>query len=239
MRNNKGNINVNCDLGEGLENDPLIMPLVQSCSIACGGHAGDESTMSTTVKLALHHGVQIGAHPSFPDRENFGRLLMDLDPQVLKNSLIEQLKSLENICQSEGAQLVHVKPHGAIYNECVRNAELSNIVLDSIGEVNDQLVVFCPFGSVIYELAITREMNVCPEAFADRNYNDDLSLVSRKDPKALVGPNLVVDHVKNMVDQGYVKTISGKSMNIKAQTFCVHGDNPHAVDILTALNAAF
>ncbi len=230
-------INVNCDLGEGSPFDDQIMPHIGSCNIACGGHAGDQDSMRRTVGLALKHGVQIGAHPSYPDLENFGREVIDIDLVELRKSLVDQIMALKDICLELSAELIHVKPHGALYNQCVKDRETAVAVLDAIGEIDPRLELYAPDRSVIVELALDRNMKVAYEVFADRNYNDDLSLVSRRDAGAMVSKDRVLDHVQRMKVDGIVKTLSGKEVPIKADTFCIHGDNPQALEILKQIQS--
>ncbi|MBX2913411.1 MAG: 5-oxoprolinase subunit PxpA [Cyclobacteriaceae bacterium] len=229
-------IDINCDLGEGVGNDAQLMPYLSSCNIACGGHAGNDATMKETIRLALANDVKIGAHPSFPDRENFGRTEMDLPNNELTTIIIGQVMRLKILVEKAGGRLHHVKPHGALYNMAAVNDSTAEAVLDAMAPFDKNLVLYVPFGSVIAKKALERKQPIKYEAFADRNYNDDLTLVSRKlDNAVMEDPALITAHVVRMVKDKKVKTINENLATIEAGTFCVHGDNPHAVGIVSQL----
>lgn len=179
-------IDINADVGEGIGNESDLLPLISSCNIACGGHAGDETTMRNVVKLAVKHKVKIGAHPSFPDKENFGREIVDLSCAALFTEIKEQIKTLLKICREEQAQLNHVKPHGALYNLAAKDKNTAEVVIEVMKRFHQSIKLYVPYGSVIAEIAIQENIPIIYEAFADRNYNNDLSLVSRKKPNALI-----------------------------------------------------
>lgn len=230
-------IDINCDLGEGAGNDALIMPYISSCNIACGGHAGDNATMKETIRLAMENNVKIGAHPSFPDRENFGRLEMNMSNNELTTIIIEQIIQLKTLVEEAGGKLNHVKPHGALYNMAAVNDSTAEAILDAMETFDEEYVLYVPFHSVIATKALERNMPIKYEVFADRNYNDDLTLVSRKLNNAvLLDPGQIWEHVIRMITEKKVKTISGKMESIDPGTICVHGDNPHAVEIVSLLN---
>jgi UPF0271 protein len=195
------NIEINCDVGEGFDNEAELFPFIQSCNIACGGHTGDQSSMQNVVELAIKNNVKIGAHPSYPDKINFGRKTMVMKERSLQDSIRHQVNSLHQIVLNNGGVLHHIKPHGAL----AANAK--------------------KFGfKIIYE------------AFADRNYNDDLSLLTRKGKNALLtDPAKILQHVLYMLNNGKVNTISGNKIPIKVQTFCVHSDTKNAVEIVRKL----
>ena len=237
MNESISSININCDLGEGIGNDADLMPLLTSCNIACGGHFGDESTMAKTIRLAAANKVQIGAHPSYPDSKNFGRYVVDMSGNKLQKSLVSQIESLRKQCDKAGEVLSHVKPHGALYNECFRNTEVAEVVLESLLQVDQNLILYAPFHSMISELAIQSGLTVKYEVFADRNYNDDLSLVSRQTQLAMVKTKDVVEHVSRMVLHQQVKTLTGMLVSIRADTVCVHSDHPEALKILKLLRS--
>ena len=229
-------IDINCDLGEGVGNDAQLMPYLSSCNIACGGHAGNDATMKETIRLALANDVKIGAHPSFPDRENFGRTEMDLPNNELTTIIIGQVMRLKILVEKAGGRLHHVKLHGALYNMAAVNDSTAEAVLDAMAPFDKSLVLYVPFGSVIAKKALERKQPIKYEAFADRNYNDDLTLVSRKlDNAVMEDPALITAHVVRMVKDKKVKTINENLATIEAGTFCVHGDNPHAVGIVSQL----
>lgn len=229
-------IDINSDVGEGIGNEQQLMPLISSCNIACGGHTGDENTIRNTIRLALQNGVKIGAHPSYPDKENFGRKVIDIPSEKLQQSIQDQLGLFCRILNEEGGSLHHIKPHGALYNQIALDKELAQIFLDSIQEYKDSVYLFVPFSSEIEALAKGKGYKVLYEVFGDRNYNQDLSLVSRKNKNALITEPLnVLKHIKRMAINGLVKTVESKEITIQAETFCIHGDTPSALEILMYL----
>ncbi|MFY0603066.1 MAG: 5-oxoprolinase subunit PxpA [Flavobacteriaceae bacterium] len=233
-------IDINCDIGEGLDNEHLLMPLISSCNIACGGHAGSIEIIDEVIKLAIEHDVKIGAHPSFPDRKNFGREVMDISNEELMKSLIAQLELFKGRAFLQQAEIHHVKPHGALYNVITINKEKATVVINAIQHVFKDIKIYVPYNSVIEKVAQEHGVKIVYEAFADRNYNDNLTLVSRALPYALItDKEKVVEHVKKMSERFVVRTVSCNEQPIKAQTFCVHGDNKHAIKILEELNKEF
>jgi UPF0271 protein len=230
-------IDINCDVGEGVGNEPEIFPFISSCNIACGGHAGDTATMLQIVQLAKQHKVKIGAHPSYPDRENFGREVMDISEHELHQSIQEQVKTFESVLEREQSELHHIKAHGALYNQTAKDKDLAKIYLDAIQEYKTRSVLYVPFGSVIAQVALQQGFQVWYEAFSDRNYNSDLSLVNRKQDNALIqDPEQVLQHILPIIKEGHVKTTSGKLVKIETKTLCIHGDTPSALKILTYLS---
>jgi len=233
-------IDFNCDVGEGLYNEHLIMPYISSCNISCGAHAGSVKIIDEVIRLAKDNNVKIGAHPSFEDRENFGRVVLNVSNEELYQSLIDQLALFEQRVKLQNAEIQHVKPHGALYNLIAVNKEKAEIVVKAIQEVFENISIFVPYNSVIANVAKGSGLNIIYEAFADRNYNDDLTLVSRKLAHAtLTNPNEIIEHVSNMITRKSVKTLSGKEILIQADTFCIHGDNPNVEKILKALHNTF
>jgi len=236
----KNQLDINCDLGEGLDNDGLIMPYLDSCNIACGAHAGDEHTIRECVRLAKKQGVNIGAHPSYPDRSNFGRKVMKIGIQELKTSLIQQIGLIDRICQEEGTFLHHIKPHGALYNLAAKDPNMADLIVAIIKEHYPKAVLYCPPFSMMEELAKKSNISVMREVFADRSYQPDLSLVDRIHPKALLtDPEEVLAHVKYMLEQNQIKTIDGGLKSVEADTLCIHGDNPSALEILKTIKKSF
>jgi len=232
-------IDINCDLGEGVGNEADILPLVSSCNIACGGHAGDDATMKWVVSLAKQHQVKIGAHPSYPDTENFGRVSMDLSPNELISSIREQIARLLSICNQVGVKLNHIKAHGALYNDIARGGDLANVFLEAISPYKAAMFLYVPAESSLVQLAIQQRFKIKKEAFVDRNYNTDLSLVSRKNNNALINnPPSVLEHMLRMVIEGKVLTVSGILKDISADTYCLHGDTANALQILMYLSKA-
>lgn len=231
-------IDINCDVGESniggyLALEKTILPLVSSCNIACGGHAGDIDQMHAVIELSRKHNVRIGAHPSYPDRANFGRLTMHLTEEALFDTITLQIYILKCIAEQHGMSLHHVKAHGALYNDAAKNENLSNILIEAVIQIDASLKIYCLPHSVTAQIAPTKGVKIWHEAFIDRLYEDDGSLVNRKYKRAVI-----VDH--NEAGQQYaslaisknVSTVSGKIIDINADTLCIHGDNPNVIPIL-------
>ncbi|MEW2922197.1 5-oxoprolinase subunit PxpA [Muricauda sp. ANG21] len=230
-------IDINCDVGEGVGNEAEILPFISSCNIACGGHAGDTVTMLQIVQMAKQHKVKIGAHPSYPDRENFGREVMDISKHELHQSIQEQVKTFESVLEREQSELHHIKAHGALYNQTAKDKDLAKTYLNAIQEYKTRSVLYVPFSSAIAQVALQQGFQVWYEAFGDRNYNSDLSLVNRKQDNALIqDPEQVLQHILPIIKEGHVKTTSGKLVKIETKTLCIHGDTPSALKILTYLS---
>ncbi|MCL6217786.1 5-oxoprolinase subunit PxpA [Zunongwangia pacifica] len=232
-------IDINCDLGEGGDYDHLLMPLISSCNIACGGHAGDLRTMENTINLAIKNNTNIGAHPSYPDKENFGRRSMEVSSEALKRSIRDQLLSLQNIAIEKGTKLHHVKPHGALYNDAAKDEKIAQIIVESLLEIEDDFSLFVPINSVISEVA-KGKINIIFEAFADRNYEADYSLVSRAEPHAVIEEKeAVFKHVLSMFQEQKIIAKSGQYLPCDANTFCLHSDTKNSVEILRFLHQRF
>jgi UPF0271 protein len=225
-------IDLNCDLGEGAANDAALMPLVTSVNIACGGHAGDKATMRATVELAQKHGVAIGAHPSFPDRKNFGRNELAMSAEEIWATVMIQIMALRAF-----APLRHVKPHGALYNLAARDAIVAGAVADAVLAVDKELVLFALAGSELVKAGCARGLRVAEEVFADRTYQAGGSLTPRSQPEALIqDQDTVVAQVLRMIREGKVRATDGVDVPIKADTVCLHGDGPNAVAFALRLN---
>src|SRR5690606_37848577 len=211
-------IDINADVGEGLGNELRLMPYLSSCNIACGGHAGTPETMRTVVGLAKQHGVKIGAHPSYPDVENFGRQKMDISCAALFLSLEAQIDALREMLRDD-ATLHHVKPHGGLYNVAAVDEKVAQVVIEVMKRFILPVKLYVPYKSVIARLAIQNNIPIMYEAFADRNYNNDLTLVSRDHNEALIeDADVMFEHVFRMISQQKVKTVLGHEMPILAQT---------------------
>jgi UPF0271 protein len=231
-----GLIDINCDMGEGIGNDEAIMPFITSANIACGYHAGDEQTIRTTILLAKKHGVNIGAHPSFLDRENFGRTEMKTTLGEVYQLITEQLFLFKKVADASEAVMHHVKPHGALYNMAARDAALAKTIAQAVKNFDDRLILFGLSGSVSIEEAKRLELKALSEVFADRTYQDNGTLTPRSEPNALIeDEEKAVAQVLQMVQKGTVTTISGKEVPITAETVCIHGDGKHAVTFATRL----
>ncbi len=230
-------IDINVDVGEGVNNEAQLMPYISSCNIACGGHAGDLQSMRNVVKLAKQYDVKIGAHPSFPDKENFGRLPIEISSAGLFKSIREQINSLMTVLRDENAALHHIKPHGALYNLAVTNTSIATVIIEVMKSISLPIKLYVPYKSVIAELAVKENIPIVYEAFADRNYNDNLTLVSRNKKNAIISDSeALFNHVFRMITQRKVKSIDGVEVKIIANTFCIHGDNPKAVNLIKDLN---
>ena len=232
-------IDINCDLGEGGDYDHLLMPLISSCNIACGGHAGDIKTMRKTLNLAFENNTNIGAHPSYPDRENFGRRSMQIAAKDLKKSIRDQVISLQEIAKAKGVRLHHVKPHGALYNDAAKDEKIAQIIVESLLEIDGDFSLFVPLNSVISEVAKDK-INIIFEGFADRNYEVDYSLVSRSKTNAVIeDQEAVFKHVLSMFQDKKIITKSGQILPCNASTFCLHSDTKNSVEILQFLHERF
>ncbi|MDN3664102.1 5-oxoprolinase subunit PxpA [Algibacter miyuki] len=229
-------IDINVDLGEGVGNEALLMPHISSCNIACGGHAGSLETMRDVVRLAKQYRVKIGAHPSFPDKENFGRKAVDMSCVALYASIKHQIKDLLEVLKSEHARLYHIKPHGALYNLAATDKKVANVIVEVMKSLMLPVKLYVPYHSVIADLALENNIKITYEAFADRNYNTDLTLVSRQENNAIIhDADTVFEHVFRMISEDKVKTIDGSEIEILANTFCIHGDHPNAINLIKNL----
>jgi 5-oxoprolinase (ATP-hydrolysing) subunit A len=223
-------VDLNCDLGEGFPHDALLMPLITSANIACGYHAGDRDSIRRTVELAAAHGVAIGAHPGFADRENFGRKEIRLSPQGYYDLVAEQLRIIDEAAREAGAAMRHAKPHGALYNMSARDRELARIIAQAVLDFNPQLVLFGLSGSVSLEEARKLGLQTASEVFADRRYQPDGTLRPRSQPGALIEDEAECrSQVYEMVVNSRVRASDGRYIPIQAETICLHGDGAHAV----------
>lgn len=223
-------IDLNADLGEGCSNDEALLTLISSANVACGWHAGDAATMLQTVKWAIEKGVAIGAHPSFPDRENFGRTEMQRDPEAVYADVLYQVGALAAIVRAQGGQLHHVKPHGALYNQAARDPALAEAIVRAVRDFDSDLVFFGLAGSKMIDVARQAGLSVKEEVFADRGYNPDGSLVKRGTPGALhEDEEVALNQTLTMVREQRVRAIDGNWVPIRAETVCLHGDGAHAL----------
>src|SRR6056297_2763649 len=232
-------IDINCDVGEGVGNEEAIFPYISSCNIACGGHAGDKETMLKVASLAKKHNLKVGSHPSYPDKANFGREVMDISDQNLIQSIRKQLADFDEVLKQEQISLHHIKAHGALYNQTAKDEQLAKVYLNAIHDYKYRALLYAPYNSVVAKLAKERGFKLWFEAFADRNYNTDLSLLSRKEENALIeDPEAVLKHILPIIKKGEVITVDGKSHKILADTLCIHGDTVSALKILTYLSTS-
>ena len=229
-------ININCDLGESsklhsTENDPLLLKIVNSASVACGYHAGDRATMEKTVEISKKNNVSIGAHPSFKDPENFGRKRINLPQKEIKKLIIDQINILSNIANEKRMEVTHVKPHGALNNMACENYDLAKLISESIIEVNKDLIFLVPTGSEMEKAGKKLKMKVAVEIFADRNYEDDGNLISRSKNNAMItDPEIAKRHVLKMIKNQTINCYSGKQIPCEIDSICVHGDEKSAVN---------
>ena len=224
-------ININCDLGEKSQHhsnkhDPDLLEIVNSANIACGYHAGDEETMNQVVLISKKNGVSIGAHPSFNDPENFGRSRINLSSSEIRKLIIDQYEILQNIAIKHGEFVSHIKPHGALNNMACEDLELASILAKAIFDINKDLIYLVPTGSKMEQAAKKLDMKIACEVFADRNYEDDGNLVSRKKENALItDPKEAKKHVLQMVKTQALNCHSGKQIPCEIDSICIHGDN--------------
>ena len=224
-------ININCDLGEKSKHhsnkyDPDLLNIVNSANVACGYHAGDDESMNQVVEISKKNGVSIGAHPSFNDPENFGRKRMNLSSSEIRKLIIDQYAILQEIASKHGEIVTHIKPHGALNNMACEDIELATTLAKSINEISKDLIYLVPTGSKMEEAAKKLNMKIACEIFADRNYEDDGNLVSRKKQNALItDPKEAKIHVLSMVKNQALNCYSGKKIPCEIDSVCIHGDN--------------
>ncbi len=224
-------ININCDLGEkskhhSNKHDPDLLEIVNSANVACGYHAGDEQTMNQIVEISKNNGVSIGAHPSFNDPENFGRERMNLSSLEIEKLIFNQYEILQKIATKHGESVSHIKPHGALNNMACEDIDLATTLAKTIKQIDKNLIYLVPTGSKMEEAAKKQDMKIACEIFADRNYEDDGNLVSRKKPHALItDPDQAKKHVLKMVKTQSLNCHSGKQIPCEIDSVCIHGDN--------------
>ena len=233
-------IDFNADLGEGCASDRALLQLVSSANIACGFHAGDAATMLQSVRWAQEFGVAIGAHPSFPDRENFGRTAMQLPAETVYAQVVYQVGALKALAESEGATLVHVKPHGMLYNQSARDPLLADAIARAVKAVDAGLILVGLANSVSIEVAKRVGLKTRQEVFADRGYQADGALVPRGQPGAMIdSEDRAIAQTLAMVQQGRVQSVDGQWVALQAESVCLHGDGEHALNFARRLHQAF
>jgi UPF0271 protein len=233
-------IDLNCDLGEGAGREAELMPLITSVNIACGAHAGDVTAMRDTIMLAQQHGVAVGAHPGYADREHFGRRELALSPAEVRALVVEQTQLLQGLAKRCGATVTHVKPHGALYNLAAREAAIAAAVADGVRACGADLVLFALAGSVSAAAGRAVGLRVAEEVFADRTYQRDGSLTPRARADALIADEgMAVAQALRMVREGKVRATDGTDVAIRADTLCLHGDGAHAVEFAQRIRAGF
>ncbi|MBE0671586.1 MAG: LamB/YcsF family protein [Anaerolineales bacterium] len=218
-------IDLNCDLGEEAGNDEAIMPYITSANIACGFHAGNEDVMRATVKLARRHGVNIGAHPGWNDRQNFGRLEMNIPAEEAEEIVFQQINALAQIAKEEGLALTHVKPHGALYNQAAKDRTLAGAIVRAVKRISVDLVLVGLAGSGLCEAGVEAWIRTAGEGFPDRAYNPDGTLMSRSKAGALIeSPEEVAANALRLIKEGI---LFGEKV-VQVDTLCLHGDHPQA-----------
>jgi UPF0271 protein len=231
-------VDLNSDLGEGAGNDEEILDLVSSANIACGFHAGDPASMFASIQAALQRGVAVGAHPSFPDRENFGRTEMIMPAAEVYAYVAYQIGAFQALARAAGGRMNHVKAHGALYNMAARDRALADVIANAVFTLDPKLILFAPAASHLDFAATELGLQTASEVFADRNYLPDGSLVPRSDPNAFVhDPVEAADRIIRILSEGKVRAVDGSDVPVSANTVCVHGDNPDAVDFVRQVRA--
>lgn len=231
-------VDLNADLGEGAGHDDELLALVTSANIACGFHAGDAETMRRSIEAARDRKVAVGAHPSLFDRENFGRKELPVNPDEVFDAVVYQLGIFQAIAEAAGVRPNHVKPHGALYNMAVRDDELADAIGRAVAKVDTKLIFFAPQNSALARAGTTNGLQIAHEVFADRNYLSDGSLVSRARPDALLDdPEEAAARVVRMLREGKVRAVDGVDVDVRAETICLHGDTPGAVDFARVLKS--
>ena len=238
-------IDLNCDMGESygryqIGNDAAIFPYITSANIACGFHGGDPLSIERTIQLAIEHEVQIGAHPGYPDLMGFGRRKMHIPASDLKAMVKYQVAAIKGLAESHGGHLTYVKPHGALYNSMVKDAEETAVVVEAILAINENIAIMGLAGSRVKAIVEAKGGRFIAEAFADRRYEADGTLMSRlKEGAVLHDPEQIAAQVLQIVREKKVTTADGVKIEMDAQSICIHGDNPAALTILQHLDKAF
>jgi UPF0271 protein len=238
-------VDLNCDMGESfgawkMGDDAAIMPLITSANVACGFHGGDPPTIRKTVRLAVDHGVAVGAHPSLPDVQGFGRREMKITPQECYDFVLYQAGAVEAFARAAGARLHHVKIHGMLYNMAAKNAALADAIARATKDLGGGTMLYALSGSAMMDAAARHGVRAVGEVFGDRSYQRDGTLTPRSQPGAMITDEAAsVAQVLMMVEQGKLRSLDGTEVPVEAGTLCLHGDQPGAVRFATALRAAF
>jgi UPF0271 protein len=229
-------IDFNCDVGEGIGNDKVIIPFISSANIACGYHAGNEDIIRTTVELAIKNNVAIGAHPSFFDKENFGRTEMDLSRAEIYDLVILQLRIIDKIIRKSKSKLHHVKPHGALYNMSAKDPMIATTIAEAVKDFDANLIVFGLSGSCSVTEASKMGLKIANEAFADRTYQDDGSLTPRSEQNALIEDiDKAIEQVLQIARGKTVTSVNGRKISLIADTICIHGDGKNAIEFASSI----
>ncbi len=237
-------IDLNCDMGEGfgaweLGEDAALLDYASSANIACGFHAGDPGTMHRTVKLAIEKGVAVGAHPSLPDLQGFGRRRMNVSAQEVYDMVLYQIGAMDGFAIACGGRLAHVKAHGALYNMAARDLSLAQAIAEAVRDFNDSLILFGLSGSELIRAGETAGLKTASEVFADRSYEADGSLTPRTQAGATIGDaDAAIARVRRMIREGKVRSRQGEDVEVRADTLCIHGDEPGAVEFARCIRGA-
>ncbi len=230
-------IDINCDMGELSGKDELLMPLISSCSIACGGHVGNKQSIRETIRLAKSYDKKIGAHPSYPDKLNFGRKSMALSLKDFQNEIKRQLEDFFEIAIHENVDIEHIKPHGALYHDLYRDKNLGFIFLEAVEYFSSDLTIFCEPHSQLNQIASENEFSIKTEGFADRKYTDEGRLLSRKEKDALIiDKESIEKQVLEIVLEQKVTSATNKQIPICVETICIHSDTPNALQSAQIIN---
>ncbi len=231
---------INCDLGEGVNNEEEIYPLIDSASIACGGHIGDENSIRSSMVLAKKNRVNIGAHPSYPDRKNFGRKSLEIDWDKLEKSLVEQLDLFLTVAQTLQIEIHHIKCHGALYNDAAKSSTLADQLTSLFMTKMPEIPIFVPFQSEMENIVKKKGLSHYVEVFGDRAYDENYRLVSRAETNSLLEDfGSVNEHLESIISESEIRSKSGKKLPVKADTLCFHGDNPGLFDFLPDIRKKF
>ncbi|MDQ4045304.1 MAG: LamB/YcsF family protein [Chloroflexota bacterium] len=245
MTDSRTTIDLNSDLGEGFgpwrqAPDDDLMPLIASANVACGFHAGDPRIMEHSVRQAKAHGVGVGAHPGYPDRVGFGRRTMTATPDEIRTDVLYQIGALAAFCRAEGIELQHVKAHGALYNLAVTDASVATAIAAAVKQFDPDLIFFVLPGTELEAAGESAGLRLAREAFADRGYMPDGSLVPRSRPDAVITDHdLAVRRMVRLVREGVIEAVDGNDLHLRADTICLHSDTPTALAIARALRAGF
>jgi UPF0271 protein len=232
-------VDLNADVGEGMD-DATVLPYVTSANVACGMHAGDPTVMDQTVELAISRGIRVGAHPGYPDRENFGRVSVEMPAGEIENLVVYQVAALEGFVRSRGAALSHVKPHGALYHDGGEFPDVARAIAEAVRRVGTHLVLVGAAGSMLIGAGLDAGLTVAEEAFADRRYRPDGTLVPRGEPGALVtDPEEAAEQAVRLAQERLVIANDGSKIEVRADTICLHGDTPGAADIARRIHERF
>lgn len=232
-------VDLNADVGEGMD-DAQLLPYVTSANVACGVHAGDPVTMDQTVEMALSRGVRVGAHPGYPDRENFGRVMVEMSSDEIENLVVYQVAALAGFVRSRGGRMTHVKPHGALYHSGAEFPDVARAIAEGVRRVGSDLVLVGAAGSMLIGAGEEAGLSIAAEAFADRRYRADGTLVPRGRPGAvIVDPEEAAEQAVGLARDGIVVAEDSSRLSIRANTICLHGDTPGAVEIARKIHERF